>query len=280
MEDNRKHIKRRSTGGSMISSNTIIDISKKEGIGWHRVEKDYFLTLLLECISNNSELKKVFVFKGGTALRKIYFNDYRYSEDLDFTLKDHLTEKQIEDALNNVFGYSKKEHNVDFRIKSFYHRKWFTDIKIQFVGLKGEKNTITIDLSPDETIVDEIKERLIFNPYYEKTFSIPVYSLEEILAEKLRSFLQRTRVRDYYDAWYLLTHAKNNIDTKKMKEIFIKKVDYKKLKFSDKTQLLDERKIEEARAYYQRQISDQIRKPPSFDQMITELKKGIMETNL
>lgn len=263
----------------MISSNIMTEISKAEGVGWSIVEKDYFLTLLLDGISVNRLLVESLVFKGGTALRKIYFRHYRYSEDLDFTLKKHLTEKEIREALENVFEYLKKEYNADFRIKDVYNRKWFSDIKIQFIGLKGEKNTITLDLMSDEIIVDAVKEEKVFNPYYGRIFSIPAYSIEEILAEKFRSFLQRTRVRDYYDSWYLLTYAKDKINAEKLKQIFIKKVEQKKLLFS-KDQLLDQNKIEQARAYYQRQLGSHLKQLPDFDAMIVELRHSIDSLSL
>ena len=261
----------------MISSNTITSISKAENISWSIVEKDYFLTLLLDAVSASRFLRDNFIFKGGTALRKIYFRHYRYSEDLDFTLKTQLTEKEIREAWGSTFEYLKKQHNADFRIKDFYSRKWFSDVKVQFTGLKGVKNTITLDILSDEAIVDAIKEENVFNPYYEKTFSVPVYSIEEILAEKLRSLLQRTRVRDYYDVWYLLTHSGNRINMEKVKGIFIKKVEQKKLSFSSKDQLLDQNKIDQARAYYQRQLGSHLTKLPPFDKLIAELRAAITE---
>ena len=36
----------------MIAPNTISEISKTEGVGWAIVEKDYFLTLLLDSVAN------------------------------------------------------------------------------------------------------------------------------------------------------------------------------------------------------------------------------------
>ncbi|HIH23202.1 TPA: nucleotidyl transferase AbiEii/AbiGii toxin family protein [Candidatus Micrarchaeota archaeon] len=256
----------------MISQNIITDVSEKENIGWLIVEKDYFLTLLLDGISK-SNLKEKLVFKGGTALRKIYFKHYRYSEDLDFTLRIPLKEKEIEESFKEIFEYLKNEYNAEFIIRDFYSKKWFSDIKIQFVGLRGVKNTIALDLMSDELISDKIEEKPVFNPYYEKKFSIPVYSMDEILAEKLRSFLQRTRVRDYYDVWYILTHEKDNIDRKKLKNFLIKKVEYKKLQMPVK--LLDKGRVEQARPYYQRQLGYQIDKLPSFDSMIADLEKSL-----
>lgn len=264
----------------MISSNIISKISIEEGIGWGIVEKDYFLTLLLDGISNQDKLLNNLVFKGGTALRKVYFKNYRYSEDLDFTLRKPMKEGEINEYAEAIFEFLKKEHNADFRLKNFYIRKWFTDLKIQFNGLRGGKNTITMDLGTDEIIVDKIERKHIFNPYYDTSFSIPIYSLEEILAEKLRSLLQRTRIRDYYDVWYLLTRSNERIDPKKVGYIFNKKVNYKKLEFSEKTQLLEPTKMEQARSYYKLKIGDQLKDPPNFDRLIKELSEEIDALNL
>lgn len=264
----------------MISPNVIVKISKKEKIGFGIIEKDYFITLLLEGIVSVPALKQNLIFKGGTALRKIYFKNYRFSEDLDFTLKNSMKENEINALFEDAFAFLKKEYNVDFLVKSFYSKKWFSDIKIQFVGLNGQKNTITVDLMADETIEDTAKEKNILNPYYKKSFSVPVYSLDEILAEKLRSFLQRTRVRDYFDAWFILTKAKSKIDKKKLKKIFWKKVEYKKFFFSGKTELLDSAKIEQARAYYERQLGNQLEKLPPFDRLVEELRNAIKDLDL
>jgi Nucleotidyl transferase AbiEii toxin, Type IV TA system len=52
------------------------------------VEKDYVLGWVLAGIFNHPVLAKHWVFKGGTCLKKCYFETYRFSEDLDFTLTD------------------------------------------------------------------------------------------------------------------------------------------------------------------------------------------------
>lgn len=52
------------------------------------VEKDYVLGWLLAAINANDALLDSWVFKGGTCLKKCYFETYRFSEDLDFTLTD------------------------------------------------------------------------------------------------------------------------------------------------------------------------------------------------
>lgn len=53
------------------------------GMSWEVLEKDYFLSWVLHAITQVPSLS--IVFKGGTALKKCYFGEYRFSEDLDFT---------------------------------------------------------------------------------------------------------------------------------------------------------------------------------------------------
>jgi predicted nucleotidyltransferase component of viral defense system len=64
-----------------------MDFSREFGIAPNILEKDYMLGWLLAGISQHTELSNKWIFKGGTCLKKCYFETYRFSEDLDFTLK-------------------------------------------------------------------------------------------------------------------------------------------------------------------------------------------------
>ncbi|PCI35769.1 MAG: hypothetical protein COB50_05345 [Thiotrichales bacterium] len=73
------------------------------GIPWDVLERDYLLSWILVGISQNKVLRDSIVFKGRTALKKCYFGNYRFSEDLDFsslpnTPKGEKLEKAIHDA--------------------------------------------------------------------------------------------------------------------------------------------------------------------------------------
>jgi predicted nucleotidyltransferase component of viral defense system len=52
------------------------------------IEKDYVLGWLLAGIAHHPALARTWVFKGGTCLRKCYYETFRFSEDLDFTIVD------------------------------------------------------------------------------------------------------------------------------------------------------------------------------------------------
>jgi predicted nucleotidyltransferase component of viral defense system len=49
------------------------------------IEKDYVLGWVLHGIAQHPKLSE-WIFKGGTCLKKCYFETYRFSDDLDFTV--------------------------------------------------------------------------------------------------------------------------------------------------------------------------------------------------
>jgi hypothetical protein len=52
---------------------------------WEALERDYVLSWMLAGVAKVDSLRETLVFKGGTALKKCHFGDYRFSEDLDFS---------------------------------------------------------------------------------------------------------------------------------------------------------------------------------------------------
>ncbi len=70
------------------------------------IEKDYALSYILAGIASHPVLGHSLIFKGGTALKKLFFGDYRFSEDLDFSTKDAPKNKPMEEALSEAVSYS------------------------------------------------------------------------------------------------------------------------------------------------------------------------------
>ena len=81
----------------------------------HVVEKDYVLGWLLAAINRNSVLSQSWVFKGGTCLRKCYFETYRFSEDLDFTLQDetHINEEYLINQFTSIAKWLYEETGIE-----------------------------------------------------------------------------------------------------------------------------------------------------------------------
>src|ERR1035441_3270182 len=68
------------------------------------LERDYCLAWFLTGLSR-SQLSKLLIFKGGTALKRCNFGDYRFSEDLDFTLARAADFAEIRDGLEEVYQH-------------------------------------------------------------------------------------------------------------------------------------------------------------------------------
>ena len=85
---------------SLLSNRLAADGSRR--IREDVLERDYCLAWFLAVLSE-SDLKNILGFKGGTALKRCYFSDYRFSEDLDFTLLEAVPLEEILRRLDAVY---------------------------------------------------------------------------------------------------------------------------------------------------------------------------------
>ena len=79
------------------------------------LERDYCIAWFLVGLSLTPLRNKV-VFKGGTALRRCHFSDYRFSEDLDFTLLQTLSFEEIKQELEPIYEEVKRASNINFLV--------------------------------------------------------------------------------------------------------------------------------------------------------------------
>jgi len=196
----------------MIEQKEINRFATKKRVSDRQIEKDYVLSWLLFAISKNEILYNALVFKGGTVLKKAYFEDYRFSEDLDFTLiNETVSNEQILSEFNNLFDFIKEESNIDIRIDP---KKWaihesgslqfYIDYVASLQGSMGSRD-LKIDITRGEILETEIETKQIFRDYsdLEEDFQLQCYSLAEVLIEKMTALMGRTEPRDLYDFWYL-----------------------------------------------------------------------------
>ncbi len=85
-----------------LISNTLLNAGGRR-IPEAVIERDYVLAWFLTGLAGH-RLRGVLAFKGGTALRRCWFADYRFSEDLDFTLIRPITFDEILAGLNDIFA--------------------------------------------------------------------------------------------------------------------------------------------------------------------------------
>src|SRR5205807_9780083 len=99
----------------MIDKREMLEAASSFSLLPHVVEKDYVLGWMLAGIYAHEELADSWVFKGGTCLKKCFFETYRFSEDLDFTLRDeaHLDEGFLKRVFAEVGAWIYEETGIE-----------------------------------------------------------------------------------------------------------------------------------------------------------------------
>ena len=136
----------------MIKPGEIQLIARKVSVRDSQIEKDYILSWVLKGIAEHSQLAEIFVFKGGTVLKKAWFPDYRFSEDLDFTLlNENITNDEIFkwcEATNK--GPNPKEFPIKLEAKlNVYRNQW-----------KGSLNDQINDLPDFDRVIREVRKQV------------------------------------------------------------------------------------------------------------------------
>jgi predicted nucleotidyltransferase component of viral defense system len=160
-------------------------------------------------------------FKGGTAIKRCYFGDYRFSEDLDFTLTGEISFEGIRQGLEPIFEETRRSSGVAHRF-SREDRQSHANSHTFYLGYEGplparENNEVKVDITIRERIVIPLEDRPVVRGYEEyedlpDDAFVRAYSLNEIAVEKIVALTDRARTepRDLYDIWYLTSTG--NVD--------------------------------------------------------------------
>ncbi|MEZ4772327.1 MAG: nucleotidyl transferase AbiEii/AbiGii toxin family protein [Bacteroidia bacterium] len=262
----------------MIKPGEIQQKAREAGVRDQQIEKDYILSWLLFGISKHKQLSKEIVFKGGTVLKKVYFKDYRFSEDLDFTLlKNEIHNGQIFEWFNEMFEFQKEEANLTFEIiDNNEHEDGGINFYISYVGpLGGQGNhkRAKVDISRSEVMVFAPVKKSVFIDYTDlEDHELLCYPLEEILVEKMRSVMQRMQARDFYDIWYLLEEHGMEVDF--YANAFKKKCENKSLQATDFSKKLSER-LPQYKGRWQSSLKEQIKDLPDFEQVSRQVQRHL-----
>ena len=261
----------------MIHSSEISKRAHKFGLGDRTIEKDYVLTWVLHAIAN-TPLNGQMVFKGGTAIKKMYIPEYRFSEDLDFTLLDSaLTNAVLESSIEALFPWLRREANLTLEIRKIdVHASGSPAFYLNYVGpLQGHISSrfLKMDFTRGELLAYPIENLPVLSTYSDlknrKTL-LEVYSFEEILAEKLRSLLTRAEPRDLYDIHYIL--ANQIVDVEQMKFNMSQKFVSKGFEVSDLNAILVKREKTFKRLWEAR-LSGQMPEIPSLETVMRETNR-------
>jgi predicted nucleotidyltransferase component of viral defense system len=209
----------------MIPIREIKEKAREYGVPTSTIERDYAQNWLLKYLYHPD-----IILKGGTGIRKVYIKNYRFSDDLDFSLAKLIKEEDLLARMDRAVNEAKEEIGINFKIKDnltktetgFRGKIYFNIIK----NATGTPLSIKIDITNfnNEKILLPIEQKRIFHPYSDElNAKIKAYSLEEIFTEKIRALIERTRVRDLYDIGML----SDLINKDKVLQIFDEKFKYK-----------------------------------------------------
>lgn len=270
----------------------IAEIQRQTGIPHDSVLRDHALSYMLAGIAGTGELSRHLVFKGGTALRKCYFAGYRYSEDLDFstrelhawtareigTLLDAACERAQELAelveAPYTFEAHKERHREDRPSQHNY--------RVAVTFPTGASLPIKVELTQDEPIVRPVERCALLHQFAGEQLAveISVYSLDEIVLEKLRAFLQTAanlerrdwtnRARDLYDLWWLWTHQAP-VPWIALRAPLAEKAAARSVSFDGPVDFLDRRVLRAYRDSWHTRLGNVVPELPPFEESLASL---------
>jgi len=273
----------------MIDATEIRTLAAQTKIDPGIIEKDYVLSKVLMALSQIDSFNQNLLFKGGTALKKFYYPEWRFSEDLDFTSKVKLKPKDVKSTFQDTVNKVSKLFGLSMRILEYSQYPRTGDdlisaqLKLGYDGplrkSSGQKNNVRVDIAFEEKLISEPVMKKTLSDYSDDIDSeLVVYSLEEILSEKLRSILQRGKSRDYYDVWILLKNYKNDFSNELLWEIFKEKCEFKDIPTPKTEDFFNKERTEEAGRYWERGLAHQLNDLPDFDKVLEDLKSLIAKT--
>ncbi len=168
-----------------------------------QVEHDLVLSRALCELYRSPLISEGLAFRGGTALHKLFFKRAgRFSEDLDFVqAKAELigeTITAIRDCLDHWLGKpSWKQSQGRFTL---YYR-----FQTEIEPIIHRKVKIEINTREHNNVEPHLKVPFsVSNRWFQGEVMVLTYSIEELLATKLRALYQRKKGRDLYDFWYAI----------------------------------------------------------------------------
>lgn len=283
----------------MILQKEIITIAERKGVLKSTIDKDWVLGHFLGAIYSEPKLREALIFKGGTCLKKCWFPDYRFSEDLDFTSKDSAFELK-QSHLDFICWHVKENAGILSQMESLSPLKFKDKLTgyeavIRFWGSDHPKNEappapdrwhtkIKIEVTLYEKLIFLQTERKLIHSYSDQVAlnpnAVPCYVIEEMLSEKLRSLIQRsyTAPRDYYDIWYLSNNIKD-LNWPKIAAAFHEKMKFKGHTFTGVDQFINDDNDKKLKSAWKNSLGHQIAvsQLPDYERVKTDL--GILLKN-
>lgn len=192
-----------------------------------QVEQDLIISRALVELYNDPYIKEALVFRGGTALNKLFINpSARYSEDIDFVQKNAEPIGQTIDAIRSLLSpwLGEPKRKITQRSAKLIYR--YQDVNKQPAKLKIEINTT----EHFQVMPVKIVPYTMNSEWFKGQANIITYEIDELMATKLRALYQRRKGRDLFDMWYVTSRELINLN--QVFDIFAKYCTYNDIKIS------------------------------------------------
>ena len=231
----------------MIDRAEILRLANEFGLEVRIVEKDYILGWVLAGIYRDPTLAAAWVFKGGTCLKKCFFETYRFSEDLDFTVTDAtqldaaFLETRFLELSNWLYETAGIELPADQRRFEIYDNRRGGKCCEARIGYRGpiaprggDLPRIKLDLTADEILVLPTVVRPVAHVYSDgpgEGITARCYAFEEVFGEKIRALSERSRPRDLYDVINLFRNGEFHAVAAVIRDVVQQKCTFKNIGF-------------------------------------------------
>jgi len=273
----------------------MFDTRARAGESLDVLQKDYALSYVLAGIASVPELYEIALFKGGTCLRKAYFEAYRFSIDLDYTLQRRLSCDRIKDYLIAAAAHAQSllQERGDFAVevrdvphlKDHEHGQCEFKVAVRFPWMRAVSNCVLkIELlpAPPEVIIGSPVDRDLMHVGFGETLPVKMrcYELREIVAEKLRGFVQtrrrfdqlaagertfaRSRPRDLFDLTQLHQQTAYPLDWPSVRGFIEPKAAAYGITIKGPDDFLDARVLDDMQRTWDGQLGEFIKPLPSF----------------
>jgi uncharacterized protein len=267
-----------------LISNTLVSAGGRR-IPEAIIERDYVLAWFLTGLAGHT-LREVLAFKGGTALRRCWFEDYRFSEDLDFTLTRPITLEDILAGLDEIFAaveaacglriaFDREDRHSHQNSHTFY---------LRYQGPLPAMNDVKVDITITEVLCFPLQDRPIHRTYdsfddLPEGPTVKVYDIKEIVVEKLLALSDRARnePRDLYDLWYLF--GSTDLRVAEMRAELDTKLALRQRVVAGMEQAIAA-KEDRLRRLWAARLAHQMNQLPQFDDVFREVMRSIRAADL
>ena len=270
----------------MIPKQEIMALAAELQLQADVVEKDYALGWFLAGISAHPVIGPRWVFKGGTCLKKCYFETYRFSEDLDFTLQDatHLDAAFLAEVFDEIGEWVYDACGLQLppearRFDVFTNPRGAQSAQGRVgyrgpLGRAGDPPRIKLDLAADEVLVLTPVQRPVHHPYTDvpaEGIHVLSYSFEEVFAEKMRALAERQRPRDLYDVVHLYRRQDLQPDRATVRSTLARKCEFKGIPVPTYAALTDRPERTAIEVEWEQMLGHQLPTCPPFGEFWREL---------